>query len=62
VNDFKQILSPLTVPPTKGEDSDFYSDYGSDTGYHTRTGKGEKICLKSFIDFILESSLPLTIL
>ncbi len=41
VNDFKQILSPLTVPPTKDEDSDFYSDYGSDTGYHTRTGKGE---------------------
>ena len=41
VNDFKQILSPLTVPPTKDEDSDFYSDYGSDTGYHTMTGKGE---------------------
>ena len=41
VNDFKQILSPLTVPPTKDEDSDFYSDYGSDTRYHTMTGKGE---------------------
>ena len=41
VNDFKQILSPLIVPPTKDEDSDFYSDYGSDTGYHTMTGKGE---------------------
>jgi len=41
VNDIKQILLPLSVPPTKDEDSDFYSDYGSDTGYHTKTGKGE---------------------
>jgi len=23
------------------EDADFYSDYGSDTRYHTITGKGE---------------------
>lgn len=41
VNDLKQILQPLTVPPTKEQDKDFYSDYGSDTSYHTRTGKGE---------------------
>ena len=37
----KQILSPLVVPPTKKEDEDFYSDYGSGTTYHTITGKGE---------------------
>ena len=41
VNDLKQILSPLVVPPTKDEDQDFYSDFGSDTKYHTITGKGE---------------------
>ena len=27
--------------PTKDDDADFYSDYGSDTSYHTITGKGE---------------------
>jgi len=41
VNDLKQILAPLVVPPTKESDADFYSDYGSDTNYHTITGKGE---------------------
>jgi len=41
VNDLKKILSPLVVPPTKSEDEDFYQDYGSDTSYHTMTGKGE---------------------
>ena len=41
VNDLKQILSPLAVPPTKENDPDFYLDYGSDTNYHTITGKGE---------------------
>jgi len=41
VNDLKQILAPLVVPPTKDGDADFYSDYGSDTNYHTITGKGE---------------------
>lgn len=41
VNDLKQILSPLVVPPTKDEDADFYADFGSDTKYHTITGKGE---------------------
>jgi len=41
VSDLKQILLPFTVPPSKDEDSDFYSDYGSDSGYHTKTGKGE---------------------
>jgi len=41
INDIKKILEPLTIPPTKEEDPDFYLDYGSDTSYHTKTGKGE---------------------
>ncbi|MGI9565612.1 MAG: nitrite/sulfite reductase [Nitrosopumilus sp.] len=41
IGDLKKILEPLTVPPTKEEDPDFYLDYGSDTSYHTKTGKGE---------------------
>lgn len=41
VNDFKEILSPLIAPPTKEQDKDFYSDYGNDSSYHTRTGRGE---------------------
>ncbi|WP_316506451.1 nitrite/sulfite reductase [Nitrosopumilus sp.] len=41
VNDFKKILSPLIIPPSMEDDKDFYSDYGSDTRYHTVTGKGE---------------------
>ncbi len=41
LNDLKKTLSPLTVPPTKEEDPTFYTDYGSDTSYHTKTGKGE---------------------
>ena len=41
INEMRKILEPFTIPPTKEEDPDFYSDYGSDTSYHTRTGKGE---------------------
>lgn len=41
LNDIKKTLEPLTIPPTKEEDPDFYLDYGSDTSYHTKTGKGE---------------------
>ena len=41
INDIKSALEPLVVPPTKEEDPDFYLDYGSDTSYHTKTGKGE---------------------
>ena len=41
INDIKKILEPLVVPPTKDDDPDFYLDYGSDTSYHTKTGKGE---------------------
>jgi sulfite reductase (ferredoxin) len=41
VNDIKNILESLVIPPTKEDDPDFYLDYGSDTSYHTKTGKGE---------------------
>ena len=41
IADIKNILAPLVVPPTKEDDPDFYLDYGSDTSYHTKTGKGE---------------------
>ena len=41
ISDIKKVLEPLTIPPTKEEDPDFYLDYGSDTSYHTKTGKGE---------------------
>jgi sulfite reductase (ferredoxin) len=41
ISDIKKILEPLIVPPTKDDDPDFYLDYGSDTSYHTKTGKGE---------------------
>ena len=41
VEDLKKIIAPLLIPPTKEDDSDFYADYGSDTSYHTITGKGE---------------------
>ena len=39
--DMRKVLESFTIPPTKEEDPDFYSDYGSDTSYHTKTGKGE---------------------
>jgi len=41
IDDLKTILLPLTIPPSKAEDPDFYADYGSDSSYHTKTGKGE---------------------
>jgi sulfite reductase (ferredoxin) len=41
VRDMKKVLSPLVIPPSKDDDPDFYADYGSDTSYHTVTGKGE---------------------
>ncbi len=41
INDIKQILFPLTIPPTKDNDADFYHDYGGDVNYHAKTGKGE---------------------
>jgi sulfite reductase (ferredoxin) len=39
--DMRKALDPLTIPPTKEEDPDFFTDYGSDSSYHTKTGKGE---------------------
>ncbi|MFB5612039.1 MAG: nitrite/sulfite reductase [Nitrosarchaeum sp.] len=41
VLDIRKSLDSLIVPPTKEEDPDFYNDYGSDSSYHTKTGKGE---------------------
>jgi sulfite reductase (ferredoxin) len=41
INDIKKILEPLIIPPAKEDDPDFYLDYGSDSSYHTKTGKGE---------------------
>ena len=41
VKDMKNALSSLVIPPSKDDDPDFYVDYGSDTSYHTVTGKGE---------------------
>ncbi|MDH3765934.1 MAG: nitrite/sulfite reductase, partial [Nitrosopumilus sp.] len=41
IGDIKTVLESLTTPPTKEDDPDFYLDYGSDTSYHTKTGKGE---------------------
>ncbi|NOS62579.1 MAG: nitrite/sulfite reductase [Nitrosarchaeum sp.] len=39
--DIRKSLDSFTIPPTKEEDPDFYNDYGSDSSYHTKTGKGE---------------------
>ena len=39
--DIRKALDSFTIPPTKEEDPDFYNDYGSDSSYHTKTGKGE---------------------
>ena len=41
IKDVQQQLKPLLVAPTIQEDPDFYLDYGNDTSYHTKTGKGE---------------------
>jgi sulfite reductase (ferredoxin) len=39
--DIRKALDSFVIPPTKEEDPDFYNDYGSDSSYHTKTGKGE---------------------
>jgi len=41
MDDLKKILLPFTIPPSKTDDPDFYADYGNDSSYHTKTGKGE---------------------
>jgi sulfite reductase (ferredoxin) len=37
----KDILKPLVAAPSIEQDKDFYADYGSEGGYHAKTGKGE---------------------
>ena len=41
LKDLQKMLAPMVTPPTKNDDPDFYLDYGSDSSYHTKTGKGE---------------------
>lgn len=41
VDDIKTALGYLATPPEPSSDPDFFKDYGSDGGYHTKTGKGE---------------------
>ncbi len=41
IGDVKTLLLPFTATPSITDDKDFYADYGSDSSYHTRTGKGE---------------------
>ena len=41
ISDIKKLLEPLTVPPAKSDDAEFYTDYGADGSYHAKTGKGE---------------------
>jgi sulfite reductase (ferredoxin) len=41
IKDIQKLLEPVIVPPTKDDDPDFYLDYGSDSSYHTKTGRGE---------------------
>lgn len=41
LSDIRGLLAPLVVPPTKEEDPNFYADFGNDTSYHTKTGRGE---------------------
>ena len=41
VEDIKKEIAPLIVPPKVEDEPDFYMDFGSDTNYHTVSGKGE---------------------
>ena len=41
VEDIKKEISSFLIPPKVEDEPDFYMDYGSDTNYHTVTGKGE---------------------
>ena len=41
IEDIKKEIAPLITPPNVEDEPDFYMDYGSDTNYHTVTGKGE---------------------
>tara|TARA_B110001454_G_scaffold67860_1_gene66202 strand:- start:1645 stop:2880 length:1236 start_codon:yes stop_codon:yes gene_type:complete len=37
----KKEINSFLIPPAVEDEPDFYMDYGSDTSYHTVTGKGE---------------------
>ena len=37
----KKEINSFLIPPAVEDEPDFYMDYGSDTNYHTVTGKGE---------------------
>jgi sulfite reductase (ferredoxin) len=41
IEDIKKEINSLLIPPSIKDEPDFYMDYGSDTSYHTVTGKGE---------------------
>ena len=41
VEDIKREIASIITPPKIEDDPEFYMDYGSDTSYHTVTGKGE---------------------
>jgi sulfite reductase (ferredoxin) len=41
VEDIKKEINSFLIPPKVEDEPDFYMDYGSDTSYHTVTGKGE---------------------
>lgn len=41
VQDVRSALSHLAEAPAPSEDEDFFRDYGSDGGYHAKTGRGE---------------------
>jgi len=41
VEDIKKEIASLLILPKVEDEPDFYMDYGSDTNYHTVTGKGE---------------------
>lgn len=40
LEDIRGILAPLAETPSKDQDPDFYTDYGSNTAYQLKTGRG----------------------
>ena len=40
IADLRDLVAPLTTPPSREEDPDFYADYGSDAPYKMMTGRG----------------------
>ena len=41
LDDIKELLQSTIAAPTKEQDEDFYADYGNDSSYHAKTGRGE---------------------